>query len=221
MKQIAALIVATVSREREVGRALWGGEKIMKFFVGTMTLATMACISAQPLELKGLQIGVSTSADLRTKFPATEMVGGYATLRSDDHIASKCGRQGWGPCNSAAMDELRVAGGTPGNYTIRLLDSVIESIEVKFNYGGYDVAAGALKEKYGSPTTTDSSPSQNRMGATFANERLTWSHPTGMIAITKRGAKIDESRLTMVSARYLAYQRDAEAAKIKKGAKEL
>lgn len=181
----------------------------------------ISCSAAQPLELKGLQISVSTSAELLAKFPAVEIYGGYATVRADAHIANKCGGQGWGPCFSAAMDDLRVAGGTPGNYTVRLLDSVIESIEVTFNNGGYDVAAGALKEKYGTPSTVDNAPSQNRMGATFSNERLTWAMPNGSITITKRGSKIDESRLTMMSTKYLAHVQDVEAAKIKDGAKKL
>ena len=193
----------------------------MKLFACIVPLAWMVCISAQPLELKGLTIGVTTSTDLRAKFPATEIYGGYATLKWNEHVAGKCGRQNVGPCNSAALDEMRVAGGLPGNYTIKLLDSVIESIEVTFNNGGYSVAAGALKEKYGPPTAVDNSPSQNRMGATFANERLVWSQETGTITITMRSSKIDESRLTMASTRYLTRLREDEAAKIKKGAKEL
>jgi hypothetical protein len=185
-------------------------------------LFSVVCHSQQ-LELKGLQVSVSTLSELQEKFPATRVFGSSAMLTTSAHTSLKCGPvlSRSNACLNAAIDDLRVAGGSAGDYSFDTLDTVIESIRVSFPISGYDTAAGALKLKYGAPTTTDNTPSQNRMGASFDNERLTWSLPTGTISVSKRGSKIDESRLTMTSARYQTYLQEAEAARIKKGAKEL
>lgn len=71
----------------------------------------------------------------------------------------------------------------------------LSRMDARFDSDGYSVLRDALIAKYGKPSSERPSKWQNQMGAVFENMETEWSFKSGILRLTLRGNKIDESTL--------------------------
>lgn len=185
-------------------------------------VSTNAATSSAPLELKDIRIGESTLADVEAKFPGAWNLGSYVTVTPESYVNKQCGSSYTNTdCRSRAFEGVRVAGATPGTYSFNAVDGKVESISVTFNKTGFSTVRDALIIKYGEPSEKKINALQNRAGASFESQTLTWSRPDGEIHISEIGSKVDESRLMIYSDKYKNHLLDENKKKAAEGAKKL
>ena len=66
----------------------------------------------------------------------------------------------------------------------------MDTVMLGFASEKYDEMKNTFLERYGPPTQTETQPVQNRMGASFLNESLTWTGNVVKIRLEKYGSKI-------------------------------
>lgn len=74
----------------------------------------------------------------------------------------------------------------------------LSRLDARFDGDGYSTVRDALIAKYGKPSADKPSKWQNQMGAVFDNLETEWSFKSGVLRLTMRGNKLDESLLTYV-----------------------
>lgn len=77
-----------------------------------------------------------------------------------------------------------------------------------------------LSEKYGPPTSTDTTPVKNKMGAEFSNWVKTWSRGDDRLTASQRSSKLDEGSILIESAEALENQKQKMKEQAKTGAKD-
>ena len=79
----------------------------------------------------------------------------------------------------------------------------------------------AFVERYGAPTSRDERQLQNRMGATFTNEILTWNGEKVRIRLNRYGSKLDSGNATITTVEEDRRQNEEATKELKKGQKDL
>jgi len=161
--------------------------------------------AAPPLEFKGIVLGQSTRADVIAKFPGS---GGGAV---SNHISATIGRDVVARCGKRPTSKCLLEPSNVGLYTIgpsgigdfdfMLMGKTVELITAKFPAQGYDTILGALREKYGAPTTMSVNTKQNRFGATFRTHFAMWRFYDGSITLDEY-SDADSLLLAFVSAKW-------------------
>lgn len=88
-----------------------------------------------------------------------------------------------------------------------------------FDSHGYELLRGVMLDKYGPPTSSAVEAFDTAGGASFENERLTWSGPTMTIEIARFGQKASEGVAEFKTKAYDAAA-DRDAAAKRKAARE-
>lgn len=166
-----------------------------------------AASSAQVVEFKGLPLGVDKAA-----------VGEWVSANG-----LKCGTAARSYCllvpqqscdsiplaasqTSTYVDCLRETGAKRRFANIALLSllfitaqesGALESVTGTFATAQHAAMLAALVEKYGPPTTTESTPWQNKAGAVFENSVVTWWRQDGVIVLRARTDDRDVASLNM------------------------
>jgi hypothetical protein len=78
-------------------------------------------------------------------------------------------------------------------------DHGMDAVSFTFATKHFDTMVGAFVERYGEPTTRESHPVQNRMGATFVNDELHWQGERVTISLSKYGTNVTESSATLLT----------------------
>jgi len=102
---------------------------------------------------------------------------------------------------------------------LRLQDGRVVAVEM--DTGGIDrqeTVARALLEKYGKPHSLERTTVRNRMGATFAVGRATWTFPGLHVFFDPVGDTLDEGSLTIKTD--TAYRADEQKSEDKKAARK-
>jgi hypothetical protein len=172
-------------------------------------------VGAEPLEIKGIQLGVTTPEEVKARFPGVFVSSSGIILSPSAHIAARCGRPAATQCMSDAIDEIRVGGGAGGDYFFRIVDGVVTTVIVTFSQGGFATARAAVVGKYGEPSSRKTVELQNRAGAKFQSEQLIWKRDDGDIRLTERTDAIDSSELVMRSKAQVERDEAAAAKKLK------
>ena len=208
----------------------------MKFLLILVALVAgfSSCVSAQtpaPLELKNIQIGVSTTDDVKKRFPGARVLRNAIIVTMNDYVGAKCGSNPYLPgpnyetffkCQTEVQNDLFVGAGTMGTFwQFYIIDGNIESISVTFHSNGFVGASGSLEVKYGKASQTNTEIVKTKGGATFESKVMTWEHPDGSIRIDQISGNIDESRLVMSSSKYRLSREEAQKRSIIEGARKL
>ena len=97
----------------------------------------------------------------------------------------------------------------------------LTSVVLVFDSKSFREVTGALREKYGAPSSEENDAVQNRAGATFDNRKLVWKNATGEIRASERFSKITQSTVQFFSIDYRQLFDDRKAADQKGRAKDL
>ena len=91
--------------------------------------------------------------------------------------------------------------------------AVLFRIEATFPERDFDEVRDAFVAKYGEPNSRRTAQLENRAGATFASDELTWRDGTGYVLLRQRAGRIDRSAASMTHKGYadIAIDRAREA----------
>ena len=91
-------------------------------------------------------------------------------------------------------------------FAVMQVDNVVSEVSLKLSNSDWLVSKNALIEKFGAPHSSESSTIQNRAGASFDQEVLSWDDGDLMLTATKRSSSVDDmsvrlgSRTAMIDA---------------------
>lgn len=91
-----------------------------------------------------------------------------------------------------------IAGAKAISVFVTLRHNKVESVLVKFSENDFDQVKAALIQKNGPPSSERDEVVQNRMGASFNNNRLIWRQDRASMYLNQRSRKLDESDLYLV-----------------------
>lgn len=200
--------------------------------VATAIFAAAAYADMPPLSFKGIEIGKSTLEDVKTKFPGATTYGSLVHADPSAYADSKCGTlvqsvrdPSISKCRGDAItDQLfRIGQTSSGDFFFEAPGggTTIEEVRATFTTSSFSAVTGALREKYGTPTSTASEEFKTRAGATFPTAVLTWELPDGIIQARERSGKVDTMRLVMSSKRILSDRAEEARKSVKDAAKAL
>jgi len=89
-------------------------------------------------------------------------------------------------------------------YVFHFMDGVLYEIVVAVDRGNFSDLQGALVGKFGQPAKKRAVPIQNRMGAVFSSEELTWKNARADMILSERTGSIDTSVLVVSDRRLRA-----------------
>ncbi len=188
--------------------------------VGILIAALMAAsASAEPITLKGLGPGLTKE----------QMDAVHPGLAKHCHIISQ--KQacfyGGAPARESGLpniEALNTFAGVPIKmWDFDMRDGHLSSIFIILPTSRFDAVVSAMKERLGPPTKSEVSTVQNRMGATFDQTEVVWalSHEGSILAVTKRGYKVDEMRVHLTSKASLDEFDNIRKQEQKAGAKDM
>lgn len=91
-----------------------------------------------------------------------------------------------------------IAGANVKNILVTIMNEKAVAIAVMIDTKDYDQIKLAITEKHG-PGQTEDSIIENRMGAKFDNQKITWRKHDAVMTLTKRVGKIDDGQLFIIS----------------------
>jgi hypothetical protein len=176
-----------------------------------------------PLEVKGLQLGQATPADVAKRFPGAIATSSMAIVEVTSVMRAKCGITSGisSECGRQVFEDLVFGGGTLASYYFALRDGTVESVTARFHRNGYDTVRDSLTTKYGQPTSRSIDSVQAAIGATLSREQVIWEHQNGRIVLLERSSKIDESTATLSTSKYLQATVDDQKRRATEGASKL
>lgn len=125
-------------------------------------------------------------------------------------------------CDDQAAEEFNFGPAAPSWYWFEGIDGRVASMTVSFSSSSFGIVTGALEKKYGKPSSRESVPMQNMMGARFVAHVLVWKRPEGLIIAHESGTgNVEKSLVRMDSTAYLKQQAAEDARRVSKGAKKL
>lgn len=155
-------------------------------WIATLFASLAVCCSntwaADDFEFKGIRPGMAY-ADLAAnpKLRCEE--------RKNDPVAEYACTLNYG--------EKETIAGTPVKFlAVFVLSGKVTTLTASFDTSQYLQVKLALIEKYGTGEVTDSEI-QNRMGASFDNQKVEWTGKDATMRLDKRSGKIDTGRFTI------------------------
>lgn len=91
-----------------------------------------------------------------------------------------------------------LAGQTTELFVHHFLDGQLFQVTIFFDHSGFADVRSAVQAKYGPPERQSTEVLQNRMGANFESESLTWNDGVAILSLTERVGNIDRSALILV-----------------------
>lgn len=159
----------------------------MRLLIVALTFASLTA-NAQDIvktDFKGLVLGEKTSLD---------------AVREEWKL--DCGTIGRTCFGLTSIAEARA------KVTLRLgAESELRSVTLDVDAGAFSRVAGALKEKFGTPTRTANLEVQNLHGTTLPSVTMTWERPDGArILASERGLSMTRALIEYTSAADVAIQ---------------
>lgn len=107
------------------------------------------------------------------------------------------------------------------NINVHFLEGVSMVIVATIDSKEFDAVVGALKEKYGKPSTVDERNVQSGIGVMLTNTILVWKRGTSMLRAERYSSKVTESAVSLTDT--MSMERAAERKKqfTKKRAEDL
>lgn len=125
---------------------------------------------------------------------------GGVKVEAQKHPIAVCAmsRPGYGGISIAGFPVPGFDGGF-----IQREDGVVTSVLLNGKHSAYPEIKALLIERYGKPTTAKVERLQNKMGATFSSEVLSWNGKSVMLTLQERSGTIDESTAFFSSVEHL------------------
>jgi hypothetical protein len=177
------------------------------------------------IAFKGFPLGGSM-ASFKERFPDFKCEGG--SCRFD--LVRDCmaiGSQGRRPEESSkafmACTERNSYGGIrPKAISAKFVDDALASVMVVFvTKLFFDDLGSAMISGFGQPTRRISEPVQNRMGATFENEKLIWTLGGITAVLSKYGTTLEEGSVYITSDKHVKDIEKEQQEQRQKGARDL
>lgn len=189
-----------------------------KMLLILLALAVEPSISAAAdFSIKQISLG-SSESELQAKYLSnpTALASGRNRCKDDRDGGDRV-------CVLADFDsipELKdIAGYKPKMYIFRYVADKMSYAVVMVGSTGFADVAGALKEKYGEPSSKKQESIQNRAGATFVNNIHTWAKPGQSMSLTEFYSSLDKMALQIKADSYdqEVSKRAAQKAKLDAG----
>jgi hypothetical protein len=159
-------------------------------FVVAMLCSSIALADQPAHEFKGLSAGMSYESALANP---------KLRLRCDENynkpIADKL-------CHLRFDQNETIAGAPVKNILVSFYDDQLSEVIVYFRTRDFFLVKGALIEKFGKGLSKESVV-QNRMGASFDNETVTWLGDNDVMELIKRSGDVDQAVLRIHSKNHL------------------
>ena len=190
-------------------------------------VAAPAAKTLAPLELKGVRPAM-TMKDVEALYPdfskncsnqstATGVIICMHSLPEGRYATSSYGKE-----REEKYPELKSFAGQRIKYfAVSMRGELIESARVSLPNSAWLLVTTALREKFGPPAATETGTVQNRAGATFEQEELTWRDADIYLTAKKRGSDIDTMAIELRSLETDRSAVEAVKSKAKEGAKDL
>lgn len=181
-----------------------------------MVLVLAPEVRAEPMELKGITIGMSAS-DVAAKYPKFFC----SNMESGNRV---CGdfRPDRSPGSPLHHPELETFGGEKiKGFYVTMRDGVVSNVRVRLDSNRYLPVTTALTAKYGAPAAKETSVVKNRMGAEFDQEEQTWKAGDERIIAKRRGSTLTEMEVSLISERQRLQQIEEMKEKAKASTKDL
>ena len=153
--------------------------KIIVLFV---LLLLPSLVYAEPLEFRGIKMG-NTRADVYNKLRIPDENGIKYFSERDAKFCIEMG------ICFATFHIKGVRVKTLFNFNVV---QELELITFEFDPSKYETLKEALIEKYGDKFMSKDETVQNRMGAKFQNETISWELSDGLVSLSRYGSKIDK-----------------------------
>jgi hypothetical protein len=176
-----------------------------------MVMLFSGLVYAEALNLKGLYIGLSleeakkVAPKLTDRCSTTRDLTGYSCYYSSKHHGGN-----ETVANKPVLSWMTIHDGQN-----------VSGLYVTMDSGSFDHIVAALETKWGKPSSKDESMVSNRMGAKFDQVEVSWVKDGVKLRATKRGSKVDEMRITLVSEAALKKFNEDKAKSAADAAKDL
>lgn len=180
----------------------------MRHLIAAALFAPIVSAAQQPpLDFKGVPFG-SSQDDLRQL--------ALTAARSFNCIDKAA--DGWQLC---VVDGISYAGAEAKKVHATYQDDRLIMVTVYAPSEAFSNIAAALAEKFGSPKSDERGKVQNRMGATFEQQILTWAPNGDYVAAHRFDDNLNTSKVTMASADGMAIIKRRAAAMRAKQKKDI
>lgn len=183
--------------------------------VALVMLVLARAAGAEPMELKGITIGMPSS-DVAAKYPKLFCFN----MESGNRV---CGdfRSDRSP-SPLHHPELETFGGEKiKGFYVTMRDGVVSNVRVRLDTNRYLPVTTALAAKYGAPAAKENSVVKNRMGAEFDQEEQTWKAGDERIIAKRRGSNLTEMEVSLISETQRLRQIEEMKEKAKASTKDL
>lgn len=159
-----------------------------------VSLVPHFAFAKEPFEIKGIRLGI-TEAELNSR-----LAGIPCKANEDQHSGRFC------IVDPSSRSEFKSFGGSPPNIYIFHFSPAgkLGSITVDLPSDAYSDVIAVTKEKFGPPKSVKRSPVQNRMGATFMDETVTWKRGGEIIMVMKYSSGLSNMIFILSTEQYLA-----------------
>lgn len=158
-----------------------------------------AALANEPLALKGLPLG-ATLADVQRSYPSAKCPGDdKATMCIASYeITSRdlVGRPGYPDSLEAVNKEMSVAGANMRTIMFHLHEGALERISMMPSPDVFEKVSTALIDRYGVPTSDESSIVRTKAGVEHTNRVIYWKLGGGFIRYSRFGSSVRNSSLT-------------------------
>lgn len=169
--------------------------------------------AAQPIALKNLAPGMTTK-EIRLLYPQFS-----CRVYDGDEVCSYFSE--YTSIHGYNESLSTVAGAQVKSWFIPIRNGRSVSVIVTLASSEFDHVKAAMAERFGKPTSQETSTVTNRMGAKFDQTVTAWVRRGSVLQVQKRSSQVDEMRVLLTIAEAMKDADAASAAKTKKGAKDL
>ena len=191
----------------------------MKLGVAIAVLLLAAGISRadEPLSFKGFELGAPQDTFL-SAFPRPNNCKGAAPS-SQLCVwlpASDCRDE-----RSQCFQQINYGGVVPNGLLVDFVEGRLASVRLYFRSSEFRKLKDALVLRFGAPADSKTEVVQNRMGATFNNDRLLWLRQETLLSIRERAGKVDEGVVMLTSKSFMERRKEQDSGDLKARAKNL
>lgn len=184
-----------------------------------LLLAVAAPALAQPVEVKGFQLG-APKAELLSRFPwlACRPVPASAWMIGEEYcsVDHTCLQRG-----TCSRGDFETYGGVNvWGHSFGIVNGRVEQFTLTVKADDYEKLRNALVEAHGKGQET-STTKQTRAGAAFDSRSWKATKPGGLIIVVEHGNRIDEGSVFGESQAFIAWRNAKIPADAKKGSKDL
>lgn len=188
-------------------------------------IASAGTSHAEPelITYKGFALGGTMSA-FKERFPDFTCEGGHCSLDMvrDCFMRVEGTPQEKTKAGMACRERNTYGGIRPKSVSANFAEDKLVSVHVAFTTKlFFDDLSAAMVGGFGKPASHVREPVQNRMGATFQNETLTWRSAGATAILSKYTSTIEDGAVFIASDKYLEERARGTQQRREKGAKDL